>query len=134
MRETSEQPVPRPGRRPRARHVVCPTDELPRGGTRLVAIGRRRILVVRTDEDEYLALASHCPHQGGPLDKGTLERMWVSDEVGTYSTSRKRFVVVCPWHNFEIEARRGCSPIEPARLRVATYTVQVEDDHVVVYA
>jgi nitrite reductase (NADH) small subunit len=122
-----------PGARPRARHVVSSVPEFPLGSTRVVTVGRRRIVVVRTDDDEYLALTSHCPHQGGPLDLGTLERMWVSDEVGRHVASRHDFVLVCPWHNFEIEARRGCSPLEPARLRVATYPVCVEGDDVVLY-
>lgn len=120
--------------RTRARHVVCRRDELPRGGMRIVEAGRRRIVVTRTDDDEYFALTSHCPHQGGPLEKGTVERMWVSDEVGRHKVSADEIVLVCPWHNFEIEARRGCSPIEPARLRVATYVARVEDDDVVLYA
>src|SRR4051812_37794095 len=118
---------------PRTRHVVCPASELPLGGKVMVEVGRRKIVVVRTDDDEYLALTSHCPHQGGPLDLAVLERLWVSDEVARYAPSDAAFVLVCPWHNFETEPRRGCSPLEPARLRVATYTVCVEGDDVALY-
>jgi nitrite reductase (NADH) small subunit len=123
----------RDAERQRARHVVCRADELGPGDMRELKLGVRKILVVRTPEDEYLALSGYCAHQGGPLIGGTLERMWISDEVGKHVASENRWVVICPWHNFETECRTGCSPIEPHRLRSPTYQAVLEDDKVVVY-
>ncbi len=119
--------------RQRTRYVVCRADELGPGDMRELKLGVRRILVVRTPADEYLALSGHCAHQGGPLIGGTLERMWISDEVGHHVASESRCVVICPWHNFETECQTGCSPIEPHRLRSPTYQAALEGDEVVVY-
>jgi nitrite reductase (NADH) small subunit len=95
-------------RRTRTRHVVCATDALAPGQSKVVALGKRQILVVRTDENTYHALSNRCAHQGGPLSGGTLEQMWVSDTPGEHRRSPDRFVAICPWHNFETDVATGC--------------------------
>jgi nitrite reductase (NADH) small subunit len=119
--------------RERTRHVVCPTDELKPGQKKVIALGKRRILVVRTEAGAYHAVSNVCAHQGGPLSGGTFERMWVADKPGEYRRSADRSVAICPWHNFETDVATGCSVWEPRPYHAATYRVEVEDDGVVLY-
>lgn len=119
--------------RTRVRHVVCGSDELAPGESRPVTLGRRRILLVRDAAGEYRALSDVCPHQGGPLSGGTVERMWESDGPGRHRASDSRTVAVCPWHNFETDVATGRSVWEPRPLRCATYRTAVEDGSVVLY-
>jgi len=69
---------------------VARADELADGGTKLVWIGRRPIVIARAGRDLY-ALHGLCSHQGNPLEggavwKGTLE---------------------CPWHHFQYNLATG---------------------------
>lgn len=118
----------------RRRLVVCRAGELRPGGTRLLTPGgRRRILVARLSEDEYTAVTDYCPHQGGPLSGGSMERMWVGDDYYEHRQAEDRWVLICPYHNFETDARTGCPVLRINRSRAATYPVAVEDGEVVVY-
>ncbi|MFJ8473582.1 Rieske (2Fe-2S) protein [Kitasatospora sp. NPDC094011] len=120
-------------KRERRRHVVCAADELAPGTSRLAELGRRRILVVRDEDGRLNALSDVCPHQGGPLSGGSVERMWVADRPGEHHRSEDRTVAVCPWHNFETDVSTGCSAWEPRPLRAATYRAEIEDGDVVLY-
>lgn len=116
-----------------ARIVACRRDELRSGQMRAVMVGRRRIAVICTDDEEYRAVADSCPHEGARLSGGRVESMWLSDEQRRYYSSEERSVIVCPWHNFEFDVDTGLSTCEPHRLRLKTYPVRVENEHVIVY-
>ncbi len=116
------------------RHVVCNKEELRPGDTRAITAGGRRITVACLEDDSYRAVADTCPHEMASLARGKVERMWLSDGVGHHRAAEKRYVIVCPWHNFEFDLDTGLSPCEPERLRVATYRAGLESDEVVVYA
>lgn len=49
---------------------VCPVEEIPRLGARVVLTAEGEVAVFRNAEDELFALADQCPHQGGPLSQG----------------------------------------------------------------
>lgn len=49
---------------------VCPLDDIPRLGARVVHTEIGDIAVFRNAEDEVFALADRCPHRGGPLSQG----------------------------------------------------------------
>ena len=118
---------------PARRHVVCQADELPPGTTTMFAVGRRKLVVGHVPGHGYVALINQCPHQGAPLSKGLFEPMWVADEVGEHSRDVGRWVLVCPFHNFETDVVTGC-PVAPlGRRRNATYPVRVEEGEVAVY-
>lgn len=114
------------------RHIVCRRDELNPGEILSVTVGRRRLAVACIEEGVYRAMSDTCPHEGASLSKGTVERMWISDEVGQYLCSEEHAVVVCPWHNFEFDVETGCA-YAPGRLRVKTYEAGLEGEEVVVY-
>jgi nitrite reductase (NADH) small subunit len=115
------------------RHVVCGTAELLPGTTREIKVGRRAIVVAHVPDHGYVALANQCPHQGAPLSRGVFEPMWVGDKAGEHARDMGRWVLVCPFHNFETDVRSGCPVASLGRRRNATYPVRAENGEVVVY-
>src|SRR5258708_15010990 len=59
-------------------HVVATTDEIPRGGVKVVPIGRHGVGVYNVN-GTYYAIANYCPHEGGPLCSGRLRGRTVTD-------------------------------------------------------
>jgi nitrite reductase (NADH) small subunit len=121
------------GVRRRQRHVVCRRDELGPGTTKLYAVGRRQIVVAHIPDGGYVALSNYCAHQGGPLSAGSFQPMWVGDQVGEHAKDAERWVLICPYHNFETDVRSGCPVFPLGRSRTANYKVVVEDEDIVVY-
>ena len=58
---------------------------------------------------EFYAINNTCPHQGGPLNEGTL-----AGEV-----------ITCPWHGWQYDLKSGC-PITTPNLRI--YPLRVHGD------
>jgi pyruvate oxidase len=52
---------------------VADLDELPEGRVKTVAAGHRSLALTHFD-GRYGALENRCPHQGGPLGEGTIEK------------------------------------------------------------
>ncbi len=73
-------------------HKIEPGDLEP-GHITTVIVGNRALAVART-EDGWGALDNHCPHQGGPLGDGEIERGWL----------------ICPWHGYEYDPLSGAPP------------------------
>ena len=113
-------------------HDVAPVRELETTGRVVTRIGGREIGVVRDPvRGRLFALRNRCPHQGGPLCRGTLCERTVGTP-GRYSAS-DRTVLRCPWHGWEFDAESGVCCDDP-RLRVAVYPVRVRDGRVLVKA
>ncbi len=91
---------------------VAGTD-LTDGEVRSVLAGDHKLALTRCGDD-YGALDAACPHQGGPLDEGT-----VAD-----------CVLRCPWHGWAFDVRTGASV--DGNEAVATFPVEVRDDGVYV--
>ncbi len=95
-------------------HKVAELEDLPTGRVRTVVAGRRSIVLTRVG-DEYGALDNRCPHQGGPLGEGSIEKGWLR----------------CPWHGYDYDPLTGTPPPgftdAPAR-----FPVEVRDDGVYV--
>ena len=71
---------------------LCPLDEIPRLGSRVVKGTRHGdIAVFRTADDQVFALHDKCPHKGGPLSQGIV-----------HGSS-----VTCPLHNWKIQFEDG---------------------------
>jgi nitrite reductase (NADH) small subunit len=94
------------------RHRVASIDDLPQNGGIAVDVGEKRIALFRY-QGEVFALEETCPHRGGPLHEGSLDRG----------------VVLCPWHQWQFDLKTGCSPVNPLS-RVRVYTVRVEGEDV----
>ena len=72
---------------------VADVDDLPPGRVRTVAAGRRSVVLTRVGDD-YGALDNRCPHQGGPLGEGSIEKGWLR----------------CPWHGYDYDPLTGTPP------------------------
>lgn len=93
-------------------HKVASVDDIPNGGAITVDVGERRVALFRHG-GELFALDETCPHRGGPLHDGVVDRG----------------VVLCPWHQWQFDLKTGCSPVNPLS-RVRVYAVRVEGTEV----
>ena len=93
---------------------VAGPDELPEGRVMTVTVGRR-VLALTHFNGEYGALDNRCPHQGGPLGEGSIERGWLR----------------CPWHGYDYDPLTGAPPAGFADAS-ANYLTEVRDDGIFV--
>jgi nitrite reductase/ring-hydroxylating ferredoxin subunit len=95
-------------------HRVLDCDELSDLRVTTVTVGRRSLCVTRS-AGRFGVLDNACPHQGGPLGEGSIERGWLR----------------CPWHGYDYSPCNG-SPPPPFVDAPAAYAVDVCDDGVYV--
>lgn len=88
---------------------VCPLDQIPRLGARVVNTPQGDVALFRTAEDEVFALHDRCPHRGGPLSQGIV-------------FGRN---VACPLHNWSIGLTDG-QAAAPDNGCTATFQVKVD--------
>lgn len=74
-------------------HKVLEPGELPEGRVKPVACGRTTVCMTHF-EGRYGALDNECPHQGGPLGEGSIEKG----------------LLRCPWHGWDYDPITGRSP------------------------
>ena len=72
---------------------VAETGSLDDGRVTTVQAGHRSIALCRVG-DRFGALENHCPHQGGPLGEGSIEKGWLR----------------CPWHGYDYDPITGKPP------------------------
>jgi apoptosis-inducing factor 3 len=94
---------------------VCPAEAVSAGGMLGIAIGERKILLARSD-DQLVALDGFCPHAGAPLAEG----------------ARCGDRVICPWHKASFDLRSGALIEPPAVDPLPRYPVRVENGRVLV--
>jgi 3-phenylpropionate/trans-cinnamate dioxygenase ferredoxin subunit len=111
------------------RHVVGRAADLAPGGRLIVVLEGRSIGVFNVG-GELFALRNTCPHQGGPLCRGTLSGLLTAPAPGEYRYERRGEVLRCPWHGWEFDIRTGRSLVDPELVRVRTYPVSVESGQV----
>jgi nitrite reductase/ring-hydroxylating ferredoxin subunit/uncharacterized membrane protein len=93
--------------------AVAAGDELKPNQMKLLHIGNRRIVLART-EDRYIAFDDRCTHRGGSLADGAMI-------CGT---------VQCPWHGSQFDAQTGSVKAGPAKGRIRTYSVEMNNGRV----
>jgi nitrite reductase (NADH) small subunit len=91
---------------------VARVSELVDGEGRCVVVSGRRVAVFRVG-DAVHAVDDTCPHRGGPLSEGWIERG----------------LVVCPLHAWCFDLRTGAM-LGNSTSKVAIYTVEVRGDEV----
>jgi nitrite reductase/ring-hydroxylating ferredoxin subunit len=107
-------------------HVLQPRQ------MKLVDVGRRSALLIRTAAGDYFALSNLCAHQGVDLSAGILTGHWLAGEVGEYTFIDDAEVLRCPRHGYEYDVRSGRSWFDPASVRIRSYDVRVEDGRLIV--
>ena len=93
---------------------VADLDELPEGRVKTVIAGRKSLALTHFD-GRYGALDNRCPHQGGPLGEGSIERGWLR----------------CPWHGYDYSPHDGTPPPGFSDAP-ACFPVEVRDDGIYV--
>jgi nitrite reductase (NADH) small subunit len=89
---------------------ICPLNEIPKLGSRVVRTESADIGIFRTEDDRVFALNNSCPHKGGPLSQGIV----YGDKVA------------CPLHSWKISLVNGKAE-EPDVGETACYQIKVED-------
>ena len=74
--QPSLEPVPVPDG-PVDWHRILGPNELPEGRVTTVTVGRRSLAVSNIGDVGFGAIDNHCPHQGGPLGEGSIEKGWL---------------------------------------------------------
>lgn len=93
---------------------VASVDDCPPGEARELVAGDRIVALFHVD-GEIHALDGVCPHQGGPLGKGTLNGC----------------IVTCPWHGWQYDVRDGQHQASQS-LKHTRFPVRIEGDDVLV--
>ena len=93
-------------------HRVAGLTDLPDGRVRTVIAGRHTLALTHYD-GQYAALSNRCPHQGGPLGEGSIEKGMLR----------------CPWHGYDYCPLTGESPFGDS---VATFPLELRDDGIYV--
>jgi thiamine pyrophosphate-dependent acetolactate synthase large subunit-like protein/nitrite reductase/ring-hydroxylating ferredoxin subunit len=93
-------------------HRVLSLDELPEGRVKTVSAGPHSFAMAHYD-GRYAALSNRCPHQGGPLGEGSIEKGMLR----------------CPWQGYDYCPLDGSSPFGDS---VPTFPTDVRDDGIYV--
>lgn len=89
---------------------VCAQSELPQPGlVQEISVAGRALCVANVD-GEICVLDGICPHEGGPLGEGIIERGRV----------------VCPWHAYAFDVRTGEAEDDP-EVKAEVLETKVED-------
>ncbi|MEO0399331.1 MAG: thiamine pyrophosphate-binding protein [Pseudomonadota bacterium] len=97
---------------------VGPADELPEGRVKTVTARTHSICLVHFD-GQWTAMDNHCPHQGGPLGEGSIEKgvdgkCWIR----------------CPWHGWDFDPLTGAPPGGHEDAGQHLFPVEVRDGEV----
>ena len=95
-------------------HRVAGLDELSEGRVTTVNVGHRTLALTHY-EGSYGCLDNRCPHQGGPLGEGSIEKGFLR----------------CPWHGYDYNPLDGLPP-EGFSDAPACFATEVRDDGVYV--
>ncbi len=99
---------------------VARTSDVPEGRVKTVT-ARTTYLCLSHFDGQWAAMDNHCPHQGGPLGEGTIERG--VDE---------RCWIRCPWHGWDFDPVTGRPPGGHDDAGQTTYPVELRGDEVFV--
>ncbi|MGI9407140.1 MAG: thiamine pyrophosphate-binding protein [Hyphomicrobiaceae bacterium] len=95
---------------------VAEPDALPEGRVMTVTARTTSLCLVRFD-GQWAAMDNRCPHQGGPLGEGSIER-GVDDKCW----------IRCPWHGWDFDPLTGKPPGGHEDTGQETYPVEVRSD------
>ncbi len=97
---------------------VGKTSDLPEGRVKTVTARTTTICLSHFD-GQWAAMDNHCPHQGGPLGEGTIERgkggeCWIR----------------CPWHGWDFDPLTGRPPGGHEDSGQKLYPVEIRGDEI----
>lgn len=97
---------------------VGDVNDLPEGRVKTVTARNISICLSHFD-DQWAAMDNHCPHQGGPLGEGSIERgvegqCWIR----------------CPWHGWDFDPLTGAPPGGHKDTGQTLYPVEIRQNEV----
>ena len=95
-------------------HRLIDPGDLPEGRVTTVTVGHTSLCVTH-GEGGFGCLDNKCPHQGGPLGEGSIEKGWLR----------------CPWHGYDYSPKNGQPPGAFSDAPPA-YRTEIRDDGVYV--
>ncbi len=95
-------------------HILGPVDQIPFGEGRAFGVDGEQVAVFRLRDGTLRALSAVCPHRGGPIADGTIDRQ----------------VVMCPLHQHAFDLETGCSSTGAEPLH--TYDVHEDEEQNIV--
>jgi len=95
---------------------VADVDELPDGRVKTVTAGIHSMALTHID-GEYHAMDNRCPHQGGPLGEGSIEK-----------GNNGECMLRCPWHGWDFDPKTGLPPGGHEDSGQAMYPLEVRED------
>lgn len=101
-------------------HKVATTEEIAEGRVKSVTAGAQSIALVHF-EGQWAAMDNKCPHQGGPLGEGSIEK-----GVGDQCWLR------CPWHGWDFDPLTGKPPGGHEDTGQQMFDVEIRGDEVFV--
>ena len=96
---------------PQWTHLIKSTELPPGEACEIVVQGT--VLAVFNVEGDFHVLDGICPHQGGPLGKGSLSGC----------------IVTCPWHGWQFDTQTGQQQIN-ARIIHSGYPTRSDGDNI----
>ena len=99
---------------------VAENGELGEDRVKSVSAGVKSVCLVHY-QGEYAAMDNHCPHQGGPLGEGSIEK-GAGDQCW----------IRCPWHGWDFDPLTGEPPGGHEDSGQEMFPVEVRDDGVYV--
>ncbi len=99
---------------------VAHVSEVPEGRVKSVLAGRKTLALVHFD-GQWAAMDNKCPHQGGPLGEGNIEK-------GVDGQCWLR----CPWHGWDFDPLTGKPPGGHADTGQEMFPVEVRGEEVFV--
>ncbi len=97
-------------------HLIAAVDELPEGRVKTVTAGTHSMALTHID-GEYHAMDNRCPHQGGPLGEGSIEK-----------GKNGECMLRCPWHGWDFDPKTGLPPGGHEDTGQTMYPLEVRDD------
>ena len=92
--------------------TVCRVDEIREGEGRAVECADKLVALFRV-EGQFFAIDDVCPHMGGALSEGYVEKG----------------IVTCPWQAWRFRLADGAWADNP-RIKIGCHSVRVEGDQV----
>ena len=99
---------------------VANVDDLPDGRVKSVTAGTLNICLSHFD-GKWAAMDNRCPHQGGPLGEGSIEK-GVEDKCW----------IRCPWHGWDFDPLTGAPPGGHEDTGQQLYPIEVRGNEVLV--
>ncbi|WP_400162456.1 Rieske (2Fe-2S) protein [Brevibacillus sp. TJ4] len=111
------------------RLLVCPVEELPEGGRKLLEVDGVEIGLIRAEGVCY-AFRNSCPHQGVPMLYGSVVGTMLPSKPHEYVYGHHNEIIRCPLHGWEFNLKTGKAVFSPD-VSLKTYEVREEEGFVV---